>query len=245
MLAAFGLVWTVRKALWPAAGSRRRAAAAAACALILTALSFTRLHYWDPAKDAQLLKDQEQSVLAAARLRDAIPGLRASLRAEPGKSEVRFELAEALERTGKIPEALTEYREVLRRNPGNAAAWWRLADLLQTHGRPLEALPCMEQVVALEPQEARAHRAIGILYAQLATDPDQPDRLRFVGPAETHFREARRLAPSDPSAPYLLGRLHFLLGARDQAREELYTAVILNPEFTDAWYLLDRLPGIP
>ncbi len=243
LLAAYGLVWTARQARAPEAGARRRAAAAVASALVLTALSFTRLHYWDPAKETQLLKDQEQGVLTGARLRDSIPVLRASLQGEPGKTDLRFELAQALSLTGKIPEAIAEFREALRRDPGHAPSWWRLADIFQTHGRPLEALPCMERVVGLQPQDPRARRALGILYAQLATDPDQRNRRRYVTPAERHFREARRLAPSDPIAPYLLGRLHFLLGARDEAREELYAAVILNPDFTDAWYLLDRLPA--
>lgn len=245
ILAAHGLVWTVRKALAPGTGAHRRAAAAGACALVLTGLSYSRLHYWDPAKELQLEKDQAESVLTGARLRDSIPGLRASLLAEPGRSDLRFELAQALEITGKIPEAVAEHRETLRRDPGHAPSWWRLADILQTHGRPLEAVPCMERVVALQPEDPRARRALGMLFAKLATDPDQPDRLRLVAPAEHQFREARRLAPSDPVAPYLLGRLHFLLGARDEAREELYTAVILNPDFTDAWYLLDRLPEVP
>jgi tetratricopeptide (TPR) repeat protein len=245
LAAALGAVWTARRARAPDPGSRRRAAAAAACALALTGLSFTRLHYWDPAKEDQLRADQERSVLAGARLRDGIPGLRASLRAEPGRTDLRFELAQALDATGKIPEAMAEYRETLRRDPRHAPSWWRLADLLQTHGRPLEAIACREQVVALEPQDNRARRALGTLYARLATDPDQEDRLRFVPLAERQFREAARLAPADPVAPFLLGRLHFLLGARDAAREELSAAVSLDPGFTDAWYLLDQLPGVP
>lgn len=241
VLAAHGLARIAADAAAPGGTHRLRAAAGGLCALVLSGLSFAPVRYWNPAMDAQVLQDQRRGVLEAARVRDTIPALRAALQAQPGDVPLRRELALALEGTGKIPEALAEYRETVRRDPALVDGWWRLANIYQTHGRPLEALPCMERVVQLQPRDARSHKALGILYSQLATDPDRGDRALSVDPAVRHLREAMRLAPTDPVAPYLLGKLHFLIGARDEAREELFAAVILDPDFTDAWYLLDRL----
>jgi len=246
VLAAHGLTWTAGEAFAP--GTRRLwAGAAGLCALALTGLSFTRpdYRYSDPTKEVQFRAKAEQGVMKDAWVRDGIPGMRATLLADPSQVDVRFQLAQALEWIGKIPEAIAEYRNVLRIDPGHVPSWRRLATLLEMLGRPLEALPCLERIALLRPEDPLVHRDLGVLFAQLATDPDQPGRLRYVSPAEWRFGEARRLLPSDPTAPYLAGRFHFLLGSHAVAREELYAAVILKPDFADAWRLLDQLPKHP
>ena len=61
---------------------------------------------------------------------DAIPQFEIALRTRPGYLSARFNLANALAKSGRIDEAIDNLRKVLAINPDDAYAKKRLADLL-------------------------------------------------------------------------------------------------------------------
>jgi tetratricopeptide (TPR) repeat protein len=70
---------------------------------------------------------------------EAIPQYEMALRARPDYASARFNLANALAKSGRVDEAVTNLRQVLAKNPGDAYAKRRLSELISNPSNQLPA----------------------------------------------------------------------------------------------------------
>lgn len=169
---------------------------------------------------------------------------REALRLEPDTPRLRARLARALAGEGDLEGALGLLLEEHSMRPEDAAVLVELGDLFLRLGRPREAVRHFRLSVDRAPRDAYPHLRLG------------SGLLAFEGPAAAlpPIVEAHRLAPDLPGVRTLLGRLHAMLGERDDAiriaREEI-AALADDPDAADraervvdaAWLLGEQ--GLP
>jgi tetratricopeptide (TPR) repeat protein len=73
-------------------------------------------------------------LLWEGRFGEAVPLLREALERNPGSTQMRMDLARALDGAGQLPEAIATYRELLRAAPDQYKAHYNLALLLRRQG---------------------------------------------------------------------------------------------------------------
>jgi tetratricopeptide (TPR) repeat protein len=125
----------------------------------------------------------------------------------------RLELAETLERVGRIEEAVGHYKDLLRLNPGdNQGVRYMLVPRLLLEGRDAEAA----EVVAAYPEDIGAELTYSAALLAFRTSGDSPDSRDALARAMTmnRFVPKRLLAPDDEQAQWIE---HFVLGSDDEA----------------------------
>ena len=207
-------------------------------------------------------------VKQGSNLAEGIVQLTAAIgRYAPRRAEYYLELAEALEKNGRLADALPVYREALHRNPESAYALQRLGVALRRSGKPEEAAEVLKRAVAAAPEAASAWHELGLTYRALGKsadavaalakaverDPDLPEARNNLGilyvatgepaRAEEAFREAIRIRPDYADAHGNLGNLLAGLGKAGEARDHLEMALRLRPEDAAARYNYAMLLG--
>lgn len=117
---------------------------------------------------------------------------------------------------GKFREALDLYRQVIERMPEDAVVRFEYAQLLRDLNVGEEAIVQAREAVRLDGQLAEAHRLLGAL--ELAGSEKDPSRLDR---AIEELREARKLAPGDPSTAAALARALMSRGRAGEAARVL------------------------
>ncbi|KAA6463173.1 tetratricopeptide repeat protein [Acidobacteria bacterium AB60] len=143
---------------------------------------------------------------------------RAAIAANPKEPNVHFGLGYLLWTKGQFAEAGEQFQAELENNPKHVPAMLYLADCDLQRNQPDQALPWLEKVAALSPDNAMAHRDLGILYA----DRGESEK------ALSELRQAIRLSPKDANAHYRLARLYRSMGRREEANAEFKTVSGLN-----------------
>jgi tetratricopeptide (TPR) repeat protein len=110
----------------------------------------------------------------------------------------------------KLPEAVEQYRKELQISPQHVPAMIELALVYIRNFQPAEALPVAQKAVALEPENARAHYALG--KSLLDTDHFQ----ECVGELEA----AKQLAPRSAVIRSALSSAYRHVGRMDDAKRE-------------------------
>jgi Tfp pilus assembly protein PilF len=147
----------------------------------------------------------------------------------------------------------------------NPLPWMRYAEFLQRHHENDKALTVVRQALTLEPGNATLHNLAGILLAdtgdragaeqefRTATTFDRhaPDAWINLGrlaarrdqwpAALTAYQRALQIAPDSPVAGYQIAIVHWKLGDRAQAEQELRRVHDAWPENRDIGSALDRL----
>jgi tetratricopeptide (TPR) repeat protein len=141
----------------------------------------------------------------------AVPHFMHVARLEPASAAAHFNLATALEASGRFDDAVRSYRAALARNPRYARAKERLAPALVAVGRDLlaagrsaEAVPALEEALALRDDLPEAH----YLLAQVLDAQNRPEA------SVDHLRRAMTVKPDWPPA---LGQLAWLLATESSA----------------------------
>ena len=125
----------------------------------------------------------------------------------------RLELAETLERLGRMGEAIAHYRELLRLNPGdNQGVRYTLILRLLLAGRDAEAA----QVVSAYPDDVGAELRYPAALLAFRASGDSPDARAALAQAMAinRFVPRRLLEPDDEKAAWIE---HFVLGSDDEA----------------------------
>lgn len=142
----------------------------------------------------------------------------------PQRAEFYLDLAEALERSGRLKEALPVYRAAASRNPKFAPALQRLGSALRRSGQNAESVAMLERAAALGPNDARTWHELGQSYRVLGRSGD----------ARAAIGKAVERDPELPEAHNNLGVLWLAQGATARAEAAFREAVRIRPDYADA-----------
>ena len=112
--------------------------------------------------DFQALADIGRCLSGLNRFAEAESALREAI-AGQDDANTRYDLAFAIDRSGRLPEAVAEYRRALARNPNHRDALNNLAVALARQGKGGEATALFERLVAVDPDNADAHTNLGAM----------------------------------------------------------------------------------
>lgn len=116
-------------------------------------------------------------------------------------------------------------RDAIATNPGQPKLHTRLAASHVALGQDAEALTQLEYAIGLDPRNFEAHYGAGMVLARMKRTDD----------ALAHFREARAIDSSDPSATWHIAYALRTLGQREEAFSEFRGLVRRDPENASAW----------
>ncbi|HWG22390.1 MAG TPA: tetratricopeptide repeat protein [Terracidiphilus sp.] len=158
---------------------------------------------------------------------------RAAIAVNPKEPDVHFGLGYLLWTKGQYGEAAHEFQAELNNDPQHLQAMLYLADSDIQLQNSEDAKALLEKLVRLLPNDAMAHRDLGIVYADGGNNQD----------AAAQFEDSIRLAPSDVNAHYRLARLYRATGRTAEANIEFGKAKTLNKAADD--HLLKVMSKIP
>jgi tetratricopeptide (TPR) repeat protein len=150
--------------------------------------------------EAVRLLNEGLNAQRAQRGRDALEKYRRAAEADPSLFEAHYNRGVAAFEVGELGEALRAYEQALSLNETSVPARFNFSTTLEKAGYPDAAAHELELLLAAHPSEARAHLALGNLYA---------GRLGKRDLARAHYRKVVDLDPQHPQA----GALRFWLEA--------------------------------
>jgi predicted CXXCH cytochrome family protein len=193
-------------------------------------------------------------VKQGSHLTEGIAQLARALEKYPrARGEFHLDLAEALQKSGKLPEALPHFRAAAQRNPKSVTALQKLGTALRRSGQHGEAEEILKRAISIEPGEATTWHEMGLAYwalrrgthaaaaigKALDLDPDLQEAHNNLGiiflaegrreSAESAFREAIRIRPDYADAHGNLANLLSEAGVSGEAREHFEIALQLRP----------------
>lgn len=167
--------------------------------------------------------------------------------ADRAEAYYQFVLGRQFEKAGEIERALAAYRRALELDPATVELNVEVAALYARLNRPEEALAVGEAALGRAPDNPRLHRVLGLVYAALATPPDDvPVSAKGDPAAGYHARAVEHLeravagGETDGRVLATLGELHLSAGRPEQAVEVLARLVAQDPERLDGYLLLGR-----
>lgn len=153
----------------------------------------------------------------------AIEQFRAAVKADPGEPNVHFGLGYLLWTQNQFEEAAREFEAELANVPANAQALAFLADSYMQLNRSDQALPLIQKALKIDPNLARAHLDLGILYADAGHREE----------AIREFKTAAHLSPDDPAPHWRLARLYQSMGNKAEANLEFQKTSSLHKAAND------------
>jgi tetratricopeptide (TPR) repeat protein len=162
---------------------------------------------------------QGHAARKAGRKSEALDHYRRALEHEPSNAEANSVYGLMLLQLGRADEAEAPLRKAVEIAPLHAAVQMNLAQWLMHENRLDEARALVVRVVADEPQQWWAWERLGDLKA----------RMRRFEEAASHFGQAAKLKPHDPSLLFKLARATFDTGRADEAERILGDAARLAP----------------
>ena len=174
------------------------------------------------------------ALLDAGRPADAAAHLEKALGTNH-RDEVHQYLGEAYADLHRDAEAAVQYRIATRLEPDNRAAWLGLGNALARQNRGPEAAEAFAAAVRALPDDPEQAFALG----------DELAKLEQYPAAEAAYRRGLARAPDRVNALVNLGQVLLLEGQVRAARGELAAALRLDPNFTAARDLLERIAPLP
>jgi Flp pilus assembly protein TadD len=131
---------------------------------------------------------------------------------------IQYQLGEACQRAGKLPEAESHYQKAVELAPRHADSQVNLASVLLSRGKPAEAIPHLEAAIALNPKLEGAHQNLAM--ALLRTG--RPEE------AALEYQKEVLLRPDNPDLLEALGFAEFQAGRYDDAFQAFARAATLD-----------------
>jgi Flp pilus assembly protein TadD len=160
---------------------------------------FPRFLYTSPAPPkagdraaADRAMQQALTAQRSGRNTEASAAFATAIAADPSYFEAQYNAALLAFQSGDNARALTGWETALALQPDSIAARYSFALTLKQAGHATDAVLELEKIVRAKPEEARAHLALGNLYAQQLLNTDQ---------ARTHYQKFLELEPRSPQAP--------------------------------------------
>jgi tetratricopeptide (TPR) repeat protein len=127
-----------------------------------------------------------------SRWLDAMQAYRQATELDPGWFEAQYNYGVIAFRLRDFNQSLAAYEMALALQPDSVDARYNFALALKAAGYVPDAVNELKKIVAANPDEMRAHLALGNLYAQQLYDPAQ---------ARQHYNKVLALDPRNPQAP--------------------------------------------
>jgi tetratricopeptide (TPR) repeat protein len=190
----------------PSAGVTKPAPAAAPVATETASASVTpapppaqpRYQYRSPAKPAAGNRAEAERAFAqgvdaqrAGRAADASQAFRRAAQLDPSYYEAHINLGLMAAEAGELQQALAAYETAMAIRPDAPDTRCNFALVLRQAGYVQDAINELEKVLASHPAEARAHLALGNIYAQ---------QLRQPARARVHYNKVLEIDPRHPQA---------------------------------------------
>ncbi len=182
----------------PAPPAKLADAGAATDKLPESATSFQRYKYRNPSKpvtgdssNAEGAFGRASRAQQAGRFAEAIKGYNEAIQLDPAYFDAYYNLGLAAAAAGNLSQALTAYETALAIRPDSLDARYNFAVVLMQGNYVLDSAHELESLLAKYPKDARAHVALGNLYAQQLRQPAQ---------AKEHYLKALELDPRNPRA---------------------------------------------
>jgi Flp pilus assembly protein TadD len=137
------------------------------------------------------------------RLAEAMQQYRLATQMDPAYFGAYYNLGLAANDSGNLSAALSAYEKALALEPDSVDARYNFALTLRKAEYPVDAANELGKLLAQSANEARAHLALGNLYAQV---------LHLPSKARTHYLKVVELEPRNPQA----GAIRFWLAANPQ-----------------------------
>ncbi len=174
-------------------------AAAEPAAKSSPAVNYPRFSYLSPSRPAPGNRAEAERVFAQGlkayetrRLPAAIQAYQRATNADPSYFDAYYNLGLAASEAGNAAVALTAYQMALALRPDSMDARYNFGLLLKQNDYPLDAANEFEKLLAKSPNDARAHLALGNLYAQQLAQPAK---------ARQHYLKVLEADPRNPQAP--------------------------------------------
>jgi len=156
--------------------------------------------------------------------RDSVTLYQHTLSVTSDNLAIRYNLAHALGKQGRLDEATVHFTEALRIKPDFFDAAVNLGITLSERGKFAEAVGYLERAVQLKPDSGKAHLQLALALAQSGNN----------GEAVSHFTRALEVAPDDPEVHTNWGLMLARLGRLREASDQLNEAIRLNPNIAEA-----------
>ena len=160
--------------------------------------SFPRYRYLTPAPPvagdratADRALQQALTAQRAGRMAEARSAFATALAADASYFEAQYNSALLAFQSGENARALTGWETALALQPDSLAARYSFALTLKQAGHATDVAHELEKIIEARPDDARAHLALGNLYAQQLLEPAQ---------ARAHYRKFLDLEPRSPQA---------------------------------------------
>lgn len=160
--------------------------------------SFPRYSYISPVKPIAGDRDKAARAFAqgsqaqqASRLTEAAQSYRQATQVDPSYFEAYYNLGFVSFHLRNYSQALEAYEYSLAIRPESPDARYNFALVLKAAGYPLDSAEELERILAANPNETRAHLALGNLYAQQLAD---------LSKARAHYLKVLELEPRHPQA---------------------------------------------
>jgi tetratricopeptide (TPR) repeat protein len=162
------------------------------------AKAWPRYAYRNPVKPAKGDTAAAQRAFAqglqahqAQHLPEAIQAYRAALQSDPSFFDAQYHLGVAGTQSGNLRMALGAYEGALAAKPDSADARYNFAIVLKQSGYPVDSANELQTLLTKYPTDARAHVALGNLYAQQLGD---------TAKARQHYLRVLETDPRHPQA---------------------------------------------
>lgn len=148
-------------------------------------------------------------------------------------------LALALQESNKLEDALAEYQVLAKMHKGDPVPLARIAHLLERVNRKSDALATYLQLAELYQTQKQMNKAVEAWRKASALDPDR---------IEPHEKLAQAFSDAGHNGPaareyFALAKLNQRSGDATRAQEYIERALALEPENTQAKFLLNDLTG--
>jgi tetratricopeptide (TPR) repeat protein len=149
----------------------------------------------------------------------------------PNKWRGHYSLGYEYKAAGLVDKALEHYRICVDLRPDYLEPYSNMGNIYLGRGLYDKAIEQYRQAIKLKPDYADAHYNMGIAYySQGALDK-----------AIEHYTAATAVSPNDTEFHYNLGVAYMDLGETDLARREFETTLRLDPGFSEARMLLQKI----
>jgi tetratricopeptide (TPR) repeat protein len=161
--------------------------------------------------------------------------LKAAIDGEPEGTQARYALGRIYYQQKRFPSAEAQFREVIKREPKNYRAWDNLALTLDAQWRDAEAIQAFFRTLDLVKTD---HPEYDWAYANFA---EFFLRRNDFEKAFQLAAEAAQRKPQSARNAFLTGNALVKLGEHDKSERWLKRAVELDPEYSEAHYVLARV----
>jgi tetratricopeptide (TPR) repeat protein len=166
--------------------------------------------------------------LRQMRIRNAIPHLMISTKAEHPDPRAWVMLGDCLQIDHRLEEAEEAYSEAIALRPSEDDTYMKLSMCLEKLNRQEDAVRELRKAIRIDQTNVRAQASLGRLLMQLG----------FVDEGIDHLRATSALVPDDVNARHALASAYVTAGRFADAAEQFRAALAIQPEYARDYYNL-------